>query len=106
MLASTTVLASPLSKETMLLYIATTNRVVSIAVVVERGKEGKSVQRIVYYLSEVLSASKQNYPHYQKMAYGVYMSAKKLKHYFEEHPIKEICEAQIAKIMGNKDASG
>src|SRR3954468_13463029 len=90
----------------MLLYVASTNRVVSAVVVVERNEDDKSIQRPVYYLSEVLSASKQNYPHYQKMAYGVYMSAKKLKHYFEEHPIKVICEAPIAEILSNKDASG
>ncbi|KAK1604664.1 hypothetical protein QYE76_028337 [Lolium multiflorum] len=49
---------------------------------------GSSCQRPVYYLSEVLSQSKQNYPHYQKVTYGVYMAAKKLKHYFQEHLIK------------------
>src|SRR3954465_945015 len=106
MLATSPILASPLSKEPMLPYVAATNRVVSAVIVVERKEEGKSVQRLVYYLSEVLSTSKQNYPHYQKMAYGVYMSAKKLKHYFEEHPIKVICEAPIADILNNKDASG
>jgi hypothetical protein len=37
---------------------------------VEREEEGKTVQRPVYYLSEVLSLSKQNYPHYHKMTYG------------------------------------
>src|SRR4051812_9302479 len=104
MLVTTPILASPLSKELMLLYVAATNRVVSAVVVVERNEDDKSVQRPVYYLSEVLSASKQNYPQYQKMAYGVYMSAKKLKHYFEEHPIKVICEAPIAEILRNKDA--
>ena len=51
------------------------------------------MQRPVYYLSKVLSTSKQNYPHYQKMTYGVYMAAKKLKHYFQEHPITEIGRA-------------
>ena len=61
---------------------AATNQVVSVVVVVEREEEGKTVQRPVYYLSEVMSLSKQNYPHYQKMVYGVYMAAKKLKHYF------------------------
>src|SRR3954468_18660564 len=90
----------------MLLFVAATNRVVSAVVVVERNEDDKSVQRPAYYLSGVLSASKQNYPHYQKMAYEVYMSAKKLKHYFEEHPIKVICEAPIANILSNKDASG
>src|SRR3954466_12169023 len=105
MLVTAPVLASPLTKEPMLLYISATNRVVSTVIVVERIEDDKSVQRPVYYLSEVLSASKQNYPHYQKMAYGVYMSAKNLKHYFEEHPIKVICEAPITDILSNKDAS-
>jgi hypothetical protein len=92
----------------MLLYIATTPQVVSVVVVVERVKEGKElpVQRPVYYLSEVLTLSKQNYPHYQKMAYGVYMVAKKLKHYFEEHPITVVCTTPLSEIIGYKDATG
>jgi hypothetical protein len=71
----------------MLLYIAATPRVISVVIVVERTEEGKElpVQRPVYYLSGVLTLSKKNYPHYQKVAYDVYMAAKKLKHYFEEH---------------------
>jgi hypothetical protein len=64
------------------------------------------MQRPEYYLSEVLSTSKQNYPHYQKMTYGVYMAAKKLKHYFQEHPIRVVTEAPISEIISNKDASG
>lgn len=71
MIATTPILASPMAQEPMLLYIAATNRVVSAVIVVERDEDGKSVQRPVYYLSEVLSSSIQNYPHYQKMAYGV-----------------------------------
>lgn len=106
MLATAPVLASPLEREPMLLYIAATNRVVSVVVVVEREEEGKTVQRPVYYLSEVLSLSKQNYPHFQKMTYGVFMAATKLKHYFEEHPMKVVSEAPISDIMCNKDASG
>jgi hypothetical protein len=82
MLSIASVLASPMPREPMLLYIAATNRVVSAVVVVEREEGGKTMQRPVYYLSEVLSTSKQNYPHYQKMTYGVYMAAKKLKNYF------------------------
>ena len=82
MLTTAPILASPLPKEPMLLYIAATSRVVSAVVVVEREENDKTVQRPVYYLSEVISTSKQNYPHYQKMTYGLYMAAKKLKHYF------------------------
>jgi ethanolamine utilization protein EutA (predicted chaperonin) len=85
----------------MLLYIAATNRVVSAVVVAEREEGGKTMQKLVYYLSEVLSTSKQNYPHYQKMTYGVYMVAKKLKHYFQEHPIRVVAEAPISEIISN-----
>ena len=42
----------------MLLYIAATNQVVSAVVVVEHEEDGKQVQSLVYYLSEVLSTSK------------------------------------------------
>ena len=58
------------------------------------------------YLSEVLNSSKQNYPHYQKMTYGVYKVAKKLEHYFQEHDIRVVCAAPISDIINNKDASG
>jgi hypothetical protein len=106
MLSTAPVLASPMPREPMLLYIVATNRVVSAVVVVEREEGGKTVQQPVYYLSEVLSTSKQNYPHYQKMTYGVYMAAKKLKHYFQEHPIRVVAKAPILEIISNKDASG
>jgi hypothetical protein len=92
----------------MLLYIAATPRVISIVIVVERTEEGKelAVQCPVYYLSEVLTLSKQNYPHYQKVAYGVYMAARKLKHYFEEHPITVVSTTPLSEIIGCKDATG
>jgi hypothetical protein len=60
----------------------------------------------VYYVSEVLTLSKQKYPHYQKMAYGVYMAARKLKYYFEEHPITVVSTTPLSEIIGCKDATG
>ena len=91
-----------------LLYIAATSRVVSAVIVVEHKEEGRAlpVQRPVYYLSEVMSASMQNYPHYQKMCYGVHFAANKLKPYFQEHPITVVCTAPLAEIIGSRDASG
>jgi hypothetical protein len=91
----------------MLLYIAAMPHIVSVVVVVERAEEVKElpVQYHVYYLSEVLTLSKQTYPHYQKMAYGVYLAAKRLKHYFEEHPITVVSTAPLSEIIGCKDAT-
>jgi hypothetical protein len=102
------VLAVLTSREPMLLYIAATPRVVGVIIVVERIEEGKElpVQRPLYYLSKVLTLSKKNYPHYQKVAYGVYMAARKLKHYFEEHPITVVSTILLLEIIGCKDATG
>jgi hypothetical protein len=92
----------------MLLYIAATNQVVSTALVVERAEDGKEhrVQRPVYYLSEVLSPTKQRYPHYQKLAYAIYMMGKKLPHYFECHSIIVVASTLVSSILNNPDATG
>ena len=78
------VLAAPIDKEPLLLYVAANSRAVSVAIVVEHKEVGKEhpVQRPVYYISEVLIESKQRYPHWQKLVYGVFMVSRKLKQYF------------------------
>ncbi|XP_073360277.1 uncharacterized protein [Aegilops tauschii subsp. strangulata] len=53
-----------------------------------------------------LSASKQNYLHYQKMCYGMYFTAKKLKQYFQEHVITVVSTARLGDIIWCRDASG
>jgi hypothetical protein len=92
----------------MLLYIAATNQVVSSTLVVERVEDGKEheVQRPVYYLSEVLSPTKQRYPHYQKLAYAIYMTGKKLPHYFECHSIIVVASTPVSSILNNPDVIG
>jgi ribonuclease HI len=107
-LLTSPVLVTPREKEPMLLYIAATNQVVSSALVVERAEDGKGhgVQRPVYYLSEVLSPTKQRYPHYQKLAYAIYMTGKKLPHYFECHSIIVVASNPVSSILNNPDATG
>ena len=92
----------------MLLYLAATNKVVSIVMVVERPKENQEhlVQRLTYFVSEVLTESKQRYPHYQKLAYGVFLASRKLRHYFQEHPITVVSTAPMRDIINNSDAIG
>jgi hypothetical protein len=107
-LSTSPVLVTPREKEPMLLYIAATNQVVSSVLVVERAEEGKEhgVQRPMYYLSEVLSPTKQRYPHYQKLAYAIYMTGKKLPHYFKCHSIIVVASNPVSSILNNPDATG
>jgi hypothetical protein len=76
-LSTPPVLVTPKEKEPLLLYITATHQVVSTVLVVERSEEGKvhGVQRLVYFISEVLSSTKQRYPHYQKLAHSVFTMA-------------------------------
>src|SRR3954464_4146382 len=92
----------------MLLYIAATNKVISVVTLVEREEEGHEhkVQRPTYYLSEVLTESKQWYPHHQKLAYGVFFASRKLRHYFQEHKITVVRTAPLRDIINNRDTTG
>jgi hypothetical protein len=82
--------------------------VVSAAIVVEREEEGHvyKVQRPVYYISEVLTDSKIQYPHVQKLLYALLITSRKLRHYFESHKITIIIDFPLGDILRNKDATG
>jgi hypothetical protein len=107
-LSTAPVLAALEDQEPMLLYMAATNRVVSIVIMVERKEEAQDygVQRLVYYVSKVLTESKQRYPHYQKLAYGVFLASRKLRHYFYDHKITVVSKAPLKDIINNSDATG
>jgi hypothetical protein len=101
------VLVAPKEREPLLLYIAATHQVVSTVLVVERSEEGKAhgVQRLVYFLSEVLSPSKQHYPHYQKLAYSVFTTTQKLRQYFTVYPIVVVNKAPLPNILNTSEAT-
>ena len=102
------ILVAPINKEPLLLYVAANSRAINVVVVVERKEEGKEypVQRPVYYVSEVLIECKQRYPHWQKLVYGVFMASRKLKHYFQGHPITVVSSAPLGDIIQNREATG
>jgi hypothetical protein len=106
--SSPLVLVAPNEKEPLLLYIAATHQVVSTVLVVERSEEGKAhgVQRPVYFISKVLSPTKQRYPHYQKLAYSVFTTTRKLRQYFMVHPIIVVNKAPLSNILNNPSTIG
>jgi hypothetical protein len=103
LLSTPPVLVAPKEKEPLLLYIAATHQVVSTVLVLEQSEEGKAhrVQRLVYFLSKVLSPTKQRYPQYQKLAYSVFTTTQKLRQYFAVHPIVVVNEAPLSNILNN-----
>ena len=107
-LATNPILAAPNIGEPMLLYIAATHQVVSAVLVVEREADGHKspIQKPVYYVSTVLTPCKSRYPHYQKIAYAVFMESRKLRHYFQECSITLASEVPLNDIINNRNATG
>ena len=64
LLTKAPIVVPPIDGEPLLLYIAATMQVVSVALVVEWEEEGHAlkVQCPMYFISEVLSDSKTHYP--------------------------------------------
>ena len=51
-----------------------------------------------YYISEVLSETKTQYPQIQKLLYAVVLARRKLRHYFEAHPVTVVSSFPLGEI--------
>jgi hypothetical protein len=82
--------------------------VVSAAIIFERREEGHAllVQKPVYFISEVLSETKIHYPQIQKLLYAIILTRRKLRHYFESHPVTVVSSLPLGEIIQCREASG
>jgi ribonuclease HI len=82
--------------------------VLTTAIVVERQEDGHTypVQRLVYFVSEVLSESKARYQLVQKLLYAVLITSWKLQHYFQEYSISVVTDYPLDDILRNQDGTG
>ena len=60
----------------------------------------------MYFISEVLSDSKTHYSQIQKLLYTVLITKRKLRHYFESHPITVVMSFPLGKVVQSQDATG
>jgi hypothetical protein len=107
-LSNSLILVPLATGEPLLLYVAAMTQVVSTVLVVERAEEGRTllIQRPVYFISEVLSKTKVCYPQIQKLLYAIILTWRKLRHYFEGHPVTVVSSFPLGEIARNWEASG
>jgi hypothetical protein len=120
-LVSLPILVALEPREPLYLYITAAAEVVSMVLVVERmaqedqvalegqkpeGSAGvRTVQRPVYYVSEVLHEAKARYLETHKLLYDVLVASKKLRHYFQAHRVMVVTSFPLRAILHNSNTT-
>jgi hypothetical protein len=117
-LVSLPILVAPEPGEPLYLYIAATAEAVSMVLVVERttqeGQEPEdsgpaagvqTVQRPIYYVSEVLHEAKTRYLETHKLLYAMPVASRKLHHYFQAHRVVVVTSFPLRAILHNSNAT-
>jgi hypothetical protein len=60
----------------------------------------------VYFVSEVLSESIMRYSQMQKLVCAILMTKRKLRHYFDAHPITMVSMYPLGEVIQNPEAEG
>jgi hypothetical protein len=118
-LVSLPILVAPEPGEPLYLYITAVAEAVSMVLVVERtAQEGqepedsrpatgvRTIQRPVYYVSEVLHEEKARYLETHKLLYVVLVASRKLCHYFQAHRVVVVTSFLLRAILHNSNATG
>ena len=96
------ILSKPVDGEDLFLYLVVSEHAVSAALVREEDK----VQRPVYYVSKRLVGAESRYPMIEKLAYCLVRASRKLRLYFQAHPIKVLTDQLLRQVMSKPEASG
>nr|XP_009386285.1 PREDICTED: uncharacterized protein LOC103973446 [Musa acuminata subsp. malaccensis] len=101
-LASLPRLASVSPGEKLSLYLAVSRHAVSSVLV----KENSGDQLPVYYVSHMLSGPEERYPPIEKLALALVLLARKLRPYFQAHPIEVITDQPLRLVLSKFDVAG
>jgi hypothetical protein len=112
------ILVAPEPGEPLYLYIAAAAEAVSMVLVVERTTqedqepEGsgpatgvQTIQKPVYYVSEVLHEAKTRYLETHKLLYAMLVASKKLRHYFQAHRVVVVTSFLLRAILHNSNTT-
>uniref|UniRef100_A0A2N9GJ57 RNA-directed DNA polymerase n=1 Tax=Fagus sylvatica TaxID=28930 RepID=A0A2N9GJ57_FAGSY len=88
--------------EELYLYLAVSASAVSFALI----REEERVQKPVYYTSRALRGAEERYSNMEKLAFALLIASRKLRPYFQSHPIVVLTDYPLRKAMNKPDAAG
>ena len=66
----------------------------------------RTIQKPVYYISEVLHEAKARYLEMHKLIYAIIIASRKLRHYFQAHRVVVVTSYPLRAILHNSNATG
>ncbi|GLU17503.1 hypothetical protein SLE2022_338670 [Rubroshorea leprosula] len=101
-LSSPPLLTKAVDGEILYLYLGISDEALSSVLVREEAKQ----QKPIYYISSVLHGAELRYPIAEKAALAVVTSARKLRPYFQSHPIIVLTDQPLRQILQKPECSG
>ncbi|GKV48883.1 hypothetical protein SLEP1_g55671 [Rubroshorea leprosula] len=101
-LSSPSLLTKAIDGEILYLYLGISYEAISSVLVREEAKQ----QKPIYYISSVLHGAKLRYPIVEKAALAIVISARKLRPYFQSHPIVVLTNQPLRQILQKPECSG
>ncbi|XP_071740399.1 uncharacterized protein [Rutidosis leptorrhynchoides] len=95
-------LTAPIDGETLYLYISVVNEAFGSVLVAERDK----IQKPVYFVSKALTGSEINYAQIEKFVYALILTSRRLRRYFQGHPVHVLTNVPIKKVLTKPEISG
>ncbi|GJY93294.1 reverse transcriptase domain-containing protein [Tanacetum coccineum] len=86
-------LVAPKPNEELIIYMSASHRAISTVLMTERG----TVQTPVYFVSRALQGLELNYIPMEKLVLSLVFAAKRLRRYFQAHPIAILADFLIEK---------
>uniref|UniRef100_A0A2N9F8W7 Integrase catalytic domain-containing protein n=1 Tax=Fagus sylvatica TaxID=28930 RepID=A0A2N9F8W7_FAGSY len=101
-LSAPPLLSSPKEGEPLYIYLAASDKAVSAAII--RNDSGE--QRSVYYTSKTMNGAETRYLPLEKSALALFVTAKKLPHYFQAHTMIVLTSLPLKALFRSSDFSG
>ncbi|XP_071729198.1 uncharacterized protein [Rutidosis leptorrhynchoides] len=97
-----TTLTAPVPGETLTIYLAAGTEAVSLVLVAEGG----GTQMPVYFVSKVLQHGEFNYKPIEKLIFALVHTARRLRRYFQAHPMLVLTDSPIKQVLSKPEVSG